>query len=389
MQKTHSQKGLSTLELLISMLILSLITAIAMNFIFASTKSTTLVTLEAKLKSNTESGLNRLSRSLAQSRRMFGQPNTGQNPLLSRIQVPTNYRVIPDSKLPVIREAGSLSPDKNCVNSSESFFLSNSVGNSLLYLEVVNAFDGFPTLPQPTPTPPATMTLEPRKIDIYTLNYVYITDRVVSGQSQNPRFANTSLPAQNLVHWVSVPVADYRQLLAYRSAFSSQHNTINSTLINNAYRSQVTYAIDLEATNINNTFYLIAGNGNLTVQSTPSFRLPQASISDALRLQSNQSEVFTIAYNTHNNESFAGFFPIRNQVPFFYNATLTPPCPTISPQPTPSPAGDFAFPRGFETMIAGPSSGRTVLMRATVAVKGNHPRVAEQVHTVTTYVRDL
>lgn len=378
--KKTKQRGFSLLELLVSMSILLMIIAMACSFLFSSAQSSDLLTIEARIKSGSEQGLNRLSRSLAQTRRLYGQPNTGNHPLLGKLQIDPTYRVIPSSKLPTIRDTGSLSPEKSCEISSSSFFASNTVGNSLLFLELIGSYS-YAGL--------SSASLEPRKIDIYRLNYIYISDRITSGtQSLNPIIRPSKLPAQNLIQWSSVPIADYQQLKGYTDAFPTQKGTIMSMIMSSGYRGGVAYAADLETNDFSKFFYQLSNGGDITLQPN-SFTLPMSLTTNALRLNNEQNVTYSIAYNQNNNPSSVDYFPVKNRVPFLYSAQLNPPCASVSPQPTATPNGNYAFPRGFEVMIVGPSSGRSVLLRSTVVGKGNHPKLISQSHMFTTYVRDL
>lgn len=387
LSKRIGKKGFTLPEVIISIAILTGIVAMTTNYMMASWNTQSVVQTESYLKSRSEEGLRRLSRQLAQSRRLFGSASAGPA-YQDRMNLSAAPPPISSTQFPNIRTLGSMSPEKNCEDSPSEYFLPNSVGNALLFASVAETHrltkdDGFNV---------------PRDIDIYRFNFVYITDSPLTGQVPlNFLKAGPVKYAQNLIHWQSVKVADYLQLNNYytdlvAAGLTSKKADVSSSL--NA--AGIDYAwVRNSNTPTANTFYQISG-GNLNVRNA-SFQLPQYKFEDALRLQNTGSTTYSVAYNTQNDTSHPGYFPTGPlmKVPHYYRPTLDSglDCPQVTPVPTATPASgaaSWAFPRGFEVVIVGPQSGRSVLMHISLAAKGAVGKnVVMQNHSLTTYARDL
>jgi len=382
MLQKHSQKGFTLVEMMISLVILSFILVMAGQYMFGSWNVQSQTQLQAKLKTHSEQGLNRISRYLSQSRRLFDRSTPAGDMYVSKLDLSGAPKPVSYRQLPSTRTRGSLSLEKNCEVSPTEYFLPYAVGNSLLFAELQLAY-----------THQITSGGEnfSRVIDIYRFDYIYITDNESDpGFAERPQpllpVSANNKPAQNLIAWYSMPIVDeaqLRSLMLFLDAegLGSEKDAVVSGLLARGVQT----AWRRDENNANQAFFSIASNGNLTVRSSD-YRLPMRSFEDALRLQNNGPETYSIAYNKDPD-----LFPIRTQVPFYYAPELDPnlTCDGIPPPPAFASEEDNPFPGGFEVSIIGPQSGRSVLLHLTVLGKGYARNLIEQSHTMTTYARDL
>lgn len=392
----HNQLGFTLPEVLVSLAITVPLLALGTGFLIGSWNNQSYVMLQAHIKTSTETGLNRLSRDVMQARRIFGKGAVSTS-YLARLDMKGAPRPILNSALPDVRTAGSMSPEKNCEVSPSEYFLPYTVGNSLFFAELLET--------RKFTQPAAGAPRLPRDIDIYRLNYIYVTDydglaanNIVKPLLSMPQLTYArSTPVKrplSLIEWHSQPMADYTQLKAYydslnTATFGADRSTISTLLANKG----ITIAWKRDENNVANAFYNISGT-SLTLRPTgvaTANMVPMRSYQDALRLQNTGEGTYTIAYNQEVDSSKPAYFPIHNKVPYYYSPTLDPGlnCPQVTPVPTATPAGNYDFPRGFETMVIGPQSGRSVHMRVTAVAKGYSKTIVEYAHAVTVSASDL
>lgn len=394
MRKNHAKKtsgGFTILEVAIGMTFTVILIAGATQAMFGGWRVQSMATVEARTKTKAEEGLNRLTRYVSQSRRIFSRGTTGTS-YLNALDLKKAPRLLPGSNLPESRTAGSMSPEKTCAISPSEYFLPYIVGNSLLFAEVVR------TLPFVRGTSGLPSS---RNIDIYNFNYIYLTDHqgaaadnIVKNVPDVGFWGGDSKPQLTLVEWRSEGVADYQQLKGYLDSLNT--TALKSTVTNLLIARKVTLAWQKDATSANtNAFYKIGSDGTLTAQtpvSTANQRIPMQYYRDALRFQGESEAYYTVAYNKESNKSDSKYYPIRTEVPFYFGPSVNPAlsCTDLpTPLATVAPVAGKPYPGGFETMVIGPQSGRSILMRVTVVGKGLGNKITEKSHTATVYARDL
>lgn len=395
----HKQAGFTLPEVLIALGITVPLLAMATGFLIGSWDNQSYVTMQAHLKSQSEEGLNRMSRDVIQARRIFGKGTVG-TAYLNKLLLKKAPRPIPNSSLPEVRTIGSMSPEKNCQDSPSDYFLPYTVGNSLLFAELIDTVK----IQKAASGPPRAS----RDLDVYRFNYFYVTDydgsastNLVKSIFVQPRLgyatANSAAPkrALNLIEWRGESMADYTQLVAYYDTLNSLGVPSDKGNVATILRNKgILIAWKRDENNVANAFYKINSDGSLPLLpngATDSDKIQMRSFSDALRLQSTGEGTYTIAYNAEPSKTAAGYFPIRTKVPYYYSPTLPASlnCPQVTPLPTPTPSGNYDFPRGFETMVIGPQSGRSVHMRVTVVGKGFSNKIVEYTHSLTVSASDL
>jgi hypothetical protein len=148
-------------------------------------------------------------------------------------------------------------------------------------------------------------------------------------------------------------------------------------------KNGISFAFNRSASTYATAFYTM---GSLaSVPADASHMIQRSRIKDMF-LFGTQS--FSIAYNKNENTASANYFPIRQQVPFFYDHA-PPACNGAVPAPNTTPnSSTTAFPYGFEVMITGPASGRNVLMRVS-SVARSYNSFVSHADMLTTYARDL
>ncbi|MGV3522838.1 MAG: hypothetical protein ACO1RX_01360 [Candidatus Sericytochromatia bacterium] len=363
----------------------------ATQAMFGGWRVQSMATVEARTKTKAEEGLNRLTRYVSQSRRIFSRGTTGDT-YRNALNLTKAPRLLPGSNLPEARTAGSMSPEKDCSVSPSEYFLPYIVGNSLLFAEVVRTISmvkgtgGLPTS---------------RNIDIYNFNYIYLTDHkgdvddnLVKKVPDVGFWGGAPKPQLTLVEWRSAGVADYQQLKGYLDSLGT--TALKSTVNGNLLSKQITLAWQRDAASANsNAFYKINSDGTLTAQTplTDETQLiPMQYYRDALRFQGESEAFYTVAYNKDSDKGADEYYPIRTEVPFYFGPSVNPglSCTDLpTPLATTAPVDGVPYPGGFETMVIGPQSGRSILMRVTVVGKGLGNKITEKSHTATVYARDL
>ncbi len=383
-----NERGFSIVELIISIGILTLIVGIVLQYLSDNRKQQLIMRAQNEMKIMSQQGLTRLSSNLAQTKRIFDRAGTGvslfaynaANPATNKWEIGKAPPPIPGVRLPYTQLLGSLAPERNCNNSPTNYFWPSAVGNTLAYAQMVGSFSDFPVTNR-------------RSIDIYRFNYVYITDyaNLSSGEKNYIHVSsNNRLPAQELIEWQSVTYADYQQLQNYLA--DPDNSAADRTAILSAIRNSPNGAKFAWDTSVNNLvataapfpFYQIAGS----VTGDSGHRLRYGRHFNVMRMKSDGEMVYSIAYNRRTTNG-AGNFPIRPEVPQFFRAQPSPPCPSALPTPQATTAADFSFPRGFEVMVVGPASGRKVMMYSTLSARTSFGFLASYPEIQITAVKDL
>lgn len=397
----RSQTGFTMVELLIATTILSLIIAMVTSLIVSTYKNQDRLRVENMMRTEAERSLFGLANKLNQSRMLMG--NDPSSPNANNVGLGNAYRQnldltaapapISSSYLPIIRAEGSLAPEKDCTASPNNFFRANTVGNALLFARYIGRFSNF-TL---------TAGTDKRNLDLYEFKYIYITDdsTAVSGAwYSNMWFIDRwyknppVLRRQRLIEWTSKRYIDYDQFSDYIGKLGTTDRTTLRAALTNAdiqgawRRSGTTYSGGSP-----DIFYDIGSGNSATVAAKTSttvspYKIAQFSVSSLLKFDRDN---YSIAYNKQPASGTARYFPIRNEVPYFYNPA-PPACGGVLPAPSTTKALNTtaadSFPRGFEVMIVGPASGRSVQMRITTVASINKSLV-DHADSTTAFARDL
>lgn len=326
------------------------------HFIFNSYRSNARLETKSNIKNMLQMGINRIGRHISISKRLFDNTTVG-NAYIQKIDYGTNTPVpINTSVLPIINSNGSLSPEK--LNDPDTPFIPANIGNSIFFTELVENFKNFPdTLPYK------------RTLDVYQFLYYYLSKDTQGMQTKSRYFTinNNLYPYLDLIEWHSIRYVDYYQLNTYLNDIDAGYidpqkttykTSITTTLSNNNYL----IAWDRSQNLPNDAFYNINSNGTLS-KSIATYKITRESYGNGIRLESN----YSIAYNTNSTT-----FPITTQVPLFATAS----------------SSNDGFPNGFEVMIVGPNSGRSVYTRLTV-FGNSFNSLLSQALSVVTYARDL
>lgn len=367
------QRGLTLIELMIAMSLGVLITGISLTALTRSFKTQSYLGAHNQLKQYAESALYQLSSELAQAKQLFYDDAQGRA-FLQKMDLTQTPASVPISLLPVVRSNGSAAPEMSCQNHPERFFWAPSVGNSLFFARQAGVFDGFEGLGG---------GVEARAINLYQFVYVYLAPN-----TEYPLAHLDNKPSSlELLEWRSVLFADYEAVQSYLNAAGVGPTERNSILNRLQTQARAVGLWQVSQDNPNQAFYQL----NSALDAHPAnYRIPQRQVQNVLRWTSSSQNVYSVARNG-NGTPGPEFFPIQNQVPRFYASAPTPDCGTLSPAPLPAtnsrPNADY--PHGFEVIVTGPSSGRSVHIHLTVVNQNQHPRMIEHQHGLSAYARDL
>ncbi|MBT9546576.1 MAG: prepilin-type N-terminal cleavage/methylation domain-containing protein [Candidatus Sericytochromatia bacterium] len=376
------QHGFTLIELLFSITILLIVMALVTNMIINTTKTQDRLRMENQMRQTLQTGLFRIAAQLNQNRMLvqadalgydyLTHVNLSGSPPIIGGSLPTSSGVTNQTLLPTIRPEGSLSPEKNCTDYPTNFFRANAVGNILMFAKYTGKFNRFSM---------AAIT-EKRSLDVYEFKLYYITDDANQPEKSPIDFWNNTPSKRRLrlIEWTSRPYVDYAQFLDYITDSSPANRTIIRSDLTSA---GISFAFNRSASTYATAFYTM---GSLaSVPADASHMIQRSRIKDMF-LFGTQS--FSIAYNKNDNTASANYFPIRQQVPFFYDHA-PPACNGAVPAPNTTPnSSTTAFPYGFEVMITGPASGRNVLMRVS-SVARSYNSFVSHADMLTTYARDL
>lgn len=362
------QKGISITEAIVAISITLAISSIVIHFIFNSWSNNTILTTRALIKDKTQMAINRISRHISRSKRLFDNTTVGNN-YLSKIDTQdSSYRQpINSSVLPNIDAIGSLSPSK--INDPDNPFNPNNSGNCLLFAEFIGSINReFPDSLSPKPI-----------FDIYQFTYYYLS-KDTKGMDKESRYfmvGTNKYHCIDLIEWISVKYIDYTQLKNYLE--NETDNGKKTTVLNTLKNNGIEGAWDKSCNTPNDAFFNIDNTASgLPSKKASDYKIPKSLQGNVLGLGKDEV-TYTIAYNSHPTD-----FPIDIPVPLF-------PTPNPSSSPTPDPRKSYSdkFPNGFEVMIVGPNSGRSVYTRLTVVGKPPKSTFISQSFSLITYARDL
>lgn len=382
--KLHFSRGLTVIELVISIAVLMIILTLVTNMIFSTSRTQSRVRMENHMRSTIQTALFRISAQLNQSRMiMNGNAGSGLGyNYLTAVQLGgapafmqniTPVNTTSKHLLPTIQTTGSLSPEKDCATYPNNYFRANSVGNVLMFAKYLGKFNKINI---------ASIT-EKRNLDLYEFKLYYLTQEGTGSNNFLDFWSNSpSKKPIRLIEWTSKPYADYTQFADYiADSTNPNRTTIRAALT----AAGITEVWDRSATTIGTAFYTVGAGTSATINVIGSPTITRNRHNDILRFG---SDAYSVAYNTNNTTGNANYFPIRHQVPYFYQhnpAACTGAIPADNT--TPNSSGG-AFPYGFEVMVTGPASGRNVLMRITSAAR-SHNGLISHADMLTTYARDL
>lgn len=372
----RKQQGFTLIEGMIATTLLLVIVGVATGVIFSNSRNQAQIQAENVMRSQAQTALFRLTAKMNQTRMLMGNDALG-NAYRSHLQMTSTPAPLPSplTALPTIRPQGSLSPEKNCTEFPNSYFRANAVGNSLLFSRYLGKFSDFGFAE----------VQKQRALDIYEFKYIYITEET----KHSPWFVDNRLSStpdmkpRRLIEWTSVKYVDYDQFNDYIADMAGADRTtirsrLSSSGINHAWRrSGTTYNSDI--------FYAVGTGSGGAISAVANHTIPKRSHLDFLHFD---RDIYSVAYNSQPNQTSSDYFPIRNQVPFFYDPN-PPACGGELPAPGTTPALNTGFPGGMEVMIVGPPSGRNILVRLTHVALISSSRLVDHADMITAYARDL
>jgi len=377
------QAGFTLLEALIAVTILTVIMGISGSYMISSQKNQTYIRVQNGIKSEVERSLFQISKQLNQNRMLIDNPTHGSGlDYLSRINFSGIPAPIANTTLPTIRDRGSMAVEKDCINFPNNFYWPNAVGNALFFSKYTSKFNG------------ATLSNQDfaRQLDIYEFKFFYISEQSPQ-MTKIDRWNNPSqLNSQQLMEWTSVKYVDSDQLEAYLQNLIAHLTAADAAAVRTALIAKgINFAWDKNATTLNNSFFDVSGAGG-TLASNSSHTIPRATLRNALLLNSDQQTTYSVSYNKLNSPGNVYHFPIRMQVPMYYNYNV-PNCSSVTPLPRPLANSTVdqslgTFPRGFEVGIVGSASGRSVIMHLSMVGIGNYNNIVQHAHTVVAYAKD-
>lgn len=296
-------RGLTLIELMVSLAIFSVIALAAMSFMVTSVRVNYTVEAQADTSNMGQQALDQLRSSLAQSKKLL-DVESGFLPLIDLASAPEPAGEI---RLPKIEPNGSLTPR---AGSKDGAYAKSSVGNAILFVEAL---------------PPFQDPKSKRLIDRYRFVLYYVAKK-------EGRIAHVPYML-DLVRVESAPYADFTQVDALEAE-------IENGVIAALEATGVGHAWDPGAPAIA-AFSRLSG-GRLVVPPEPKHGIVPARVVSALPgIGRMQRGAGMIGYSIAPND---GEVPIRTAVPKFAQVA-------------------DGFPNGFEVLVTGPGHGRKVLVR--------------------------
>ncbi len=380
----RSNQGFSLVEALIAITITLTILSLVMSFAFQSWRNQSFVATQSQLKQHAESGLFKISNKLAEAKILFEEDTEGtayRNKIAFAAGQPTP---VANTYLPTIRGSGSVYQERNCEADAQQFFWAPSVGNSLFFTTLEGIFD------MEVSNVSLSATALPQVLDLYRFKYYYLSDNYSPPGGQPINISRNILsprPALQIMDWTSALYVDYDQLKSFFD-LPGVTSSDKSAVISKLSEANVVAVWKKGEANPNQAFF----NLNAALSSKAgSYRIQNAQITKLMPWTNSSSTIYSVAYNRDVVEGSPTFFKIKSQVPMFFDNEPPEDCGTINPAPEPpvNSRPDTDYPLGFEVAIVGPNSGRTVHMHLTLVGQTNHPQIAEHVHSLSAYARDL
>lgn len=305
----HGEKGMTLVEMLISLSVFSLLVAIAFTSISTFSKSFTETDAINQMKSASQKAVNKIGLRLSECKRIF--ENTAQDTsFLARI---TGIETpLSGSRLYRIEETGSSSP-------GDPEFNASSVGNALFFasMEFPEVFDLSPSYKT--------------RIDVYVFNYYYLAP--AQGQTI------CSTPAIKLLEWHSKKYADFSQL----NVLTGNTKTLT---VQGFYNRNIRFAWDPAALSPSSAFYILNSDGTLTLSAAHT--LIQDECKDMTRFARG---IAWGRYRAGISPNTGGAARISQRVPSYGQASNM-------------------FPSGFEVVVTGPRSAHRILVRTVFIAQG-------------------
>ncbi len=393
------QHGFTLIEVMITMGILLGIIALTGGMFMSFSQQQSRTQATSILKEQSQTALFRLSGELNQARMLMQEDSLGQtyraNLNLSQAPQPIQANRL-DTRLPVIRPEGSLSPEKTCVDSPNSFFRANTVGNTLLFARYIGKFSNFGFVDDLSTQNVNEAVINQRTLDLYDFKYIYLSDDrdrngnwfIDAGVRPNP-----DMRRLRLIEWTSVKYVDYEQLSNFLT--NAPSNAIRSQIRTALQNAKITVAWRRSGTlyssgSSSNIFYSVGTGTSTTLSPMSAHQIAQYT---AQNLMKYDRDNYSIAYNSQPNRNQPRYFPLMNKTPLYYNE-IVPACNGATPLSNSTPASapttaKNGYPGGFEVMIVGPASGRNVLLRITSVATSRERLLVDQADGLTAYARDL
>ena len=334
-----SERGLSLVEMLITLAISVTVIAVVMTIIEEAMKMSLFVESHNDLAVMSQRPVNNIQKEVLQARTVFGEDTVG-TPYRTRLETilsggTVNTPDVPGSVLPIVDGAGVLAPDTGGVRAT---------GNCLLVARQLSPvqIDVPADLTFPVGTYPAVTFM----VDRYQFEYFYLTRNT----TRKFRGGDYSL---DLFRYRSVPYADYFQLSGLANLSPTQLSTLATRIKDPAGAANLQIAWN-PGQPLLSSFYTIDAN----------LAFPPASLitsnATLLAMQDNMSLLpellkgrisgkmdYTVAYRVGNSPgtNIPGLSGL-NPVPTYFE--------TVAPMPLDC---------GFEVKVVGPQGNRRVLTR--------------------------
>lgn len=308
MAPAGADRGFSLIELMAVCLAMSVIMGTSIAVFTHSVKVGVQLESSDNLKNYGQFAVNAAKLPLQQSRAIFQDDAYGRA-LWGQLNW-SGHTPIAGTRLPVIRETGSLSPSE--IGDATSPFDSTAVGNALLFTESMGHISagGY-------------------WIDRYRLRGYYLT------KADSMKMMGKSY-AYDLIEWVGPTYLDYTEMAGAPGAVFSD-----------AVAQGYTLAWNAQATSLDSTVWDVSAGGSLAAQAAPT--LDPVTCHSATHVFGDGGDTrYAVAFNTVDH------YPIQDAVPAFGSAHAS---------------GD-GFPNGFEVMVVGPTGGRKILLRLVLVAEG-------------------
>jgi prepilin-type N-terminal cleavage/methylation domain-containing protein len=325
-EKRRSQRGMSLIEVMVVVAIVSTVLIVVYSMIDEATKISLFVESHNDLPVFGQAAVNVMQKDLIQARAIFDADPTNVGPgYYSALVIPAAYPVMPNTQLPILNPTGDLVPDASVT--------ARYVGNALMITKQLES----------TPVKLASGTTI--MLDRYVFELFYLTRRTARSFSSQ----GYSL---DLVQAKSNVYADYFQL----SNLQSPGGTLTAAQMNEIYAALLAWKDPITGATvpinrawdpgqpIATAMYTITATG-YTAVAQPTIPLPTygSMITGLMGGRISGKMDYTVAFKPTATTNF----PVPDLIPKYavFNSAL--------PQ----------FPGGFEVLIVGPTGSRKVLTR--------------------------